>query len=310
MCRQFEQRSIIMAMFKMNDVCSMLDIMLGMSVLLHDIVPVPTIADRAAAALQLQQRQQRQQTLTDARRALVLDAARAVFAEHGVEGASIRVIAKRAGYTAGAIYSYFDSKEAIYAALLRESLERLQQAVDAARASRARPDRSLAARASAWFHFYARNPRDLDLGFYLVQGLAPRGLTSELDRELNQRLLAALQPCKDALLALGLDEAIAQVEHTALFAHGIGLLLLQHTGRIRSVRSGCRTPVPALSAASAAAAGSAGCGGPGRRAVRAGGARQPAGSVRPLTGDGSQRRAWAVLVPGPDCDNAAVAFTG
>jgi AcrR family transcriptional regulator len=60
-----------------------------------------------------------------------------------VEGASIRVIAKRAGYTAGAIYSYFDSKEAIYAALLRESLERLQQAVDAARASRARPDRSL-----------------------------------------------------------------------------------------------------------------------------------------------------------------------
>ena len=50
-----------MAMFKMNDVCSMLDIMLGMSVLLHDIVPVPTIADRAAAALQLQQRQQRQQ---------------------------------------------------------------------------------------------------------------------------------------------------------------------------------------------------------------------------------------------------------
>ena len=93
--------------------------------------------------------------------------------------------------------------------------------------------RTCSARASAWFHFYARNPRDLDLGFYLVQGLAPRGLSSELDRELNQRLLAALQPCKDALLSLGLDEAMAQVENTALFAHGIGLLLLQHTGRIR-----------------------------------------------------------------------------
>lgn len=220
-------------MFNLINASLVLDIMASMSVLLHDIVPLPSDSDRAEAALQLQQRQQRQQTLTDARRALVLDAARAVFAEHGLEGASIRVIAKRAGYTAGAIYSYFDSKEAIYAALLRESLERLQQAVDAARASRARPDRSLAARACAWFHFYARNPRDLDLGFYLVQGLAPRGLTSELDRELNQRLLAALQPCKDALLALGLDEAMAQVENTALFAHGIGLLLLQHTGRIR-----------------------------------------------------------------------------
>jgi AcrR family transcriptional regulator len=126
-------------MFNLIDASRVLDIMANMSVLLHDIVPLPSDADRAEAALQLQQRQQRQQTLTDARRALVLDAARAVFAEHGVEGASIRVIAKRAGYTAGAIYSYFDSKEAIYAALLRESLERLQQAVDAARASRASP---------------------------------------------------------------------------------------------------------------------------------------------------------------------------
>ncbi|POA15406.1 TetR/AcrR family transcriptional regulator, partial [Pseudomonas sp. FW300-N1A1] len=72
---------------------------------------------------------QRRQTLTDARRALVLDAARTVFAEAGIEGASIREIAKRAGYTPGAIYSYFESKEAIYAALLDESLLRLQAAV-------------------------------------------------------------------------------------------------------------------------------------------------------------------------------------
>ena len=63
---------------------------------------------------------QRQQTLSDARRTLVLDAARAVFAEVGVSGANIREIAKRAGYTPGAIYSYFDSKEAIYAALLAD----------------------------------------------------------------------------------------------------------------------------------------------------------------------------------------------
>ena len=50
----------------------------------------------------------------------MLDAARTVFAEAGIEGASIREIAKKAGYTPGAIYSYFESKEAIYAALLVE----------------------------------------------------------------------------------------------------------------------------------------------------------------------------------------------
>lgn len=67
--------------------------------------------------------------MTDVRRALVLDAARAVFEKLGIEGASIREIARAAGYTPGAIYFYYDSKEAIYGALLAESLERLNDKV-------------------------------------------------------------------------------------------------------------------------------------------------------------------------------------
>ena len=73
----------------------------------------------------MQAKTERQQAMTDVRRALVLDAARAVFEKLGIEGASIREIARAAGYTPGAIYFYYDSKEAIYGALLAESLERL-----------------------------------------------------------------------------------------------------------------------------------------------------------------------------------------
>ena len=204
-----------------------------MEVHLHDLTPVPTEAEALAAEQQQAQRQQRQMVMSDTRRALVLDAARSVFAEKGLEGASIREIARQAGYTAGAIYSYFDSKEAIYAALLAESLERLNAEVAAARAPRSQPRLTLAAKAQAWFGFYAHNPRDLDLGFYLVHGLAPRGLTSELNQQLNRRLHDALQPCEDALAAMGLSPEAALRENTALFAHGVGLLLLQHTGRIR-----------------------------------------------------------------------------
>jgi len=179
---------------------------------------------------------QRRRALTDARRALVLDAARAVFLEAGIEGASIREIARRAGYTPGAIYSYFDSKEAIYGALLDESIQRLQTAVADAPESEGRPDQTLAAKAQAWFDFYAANPRELDLGFYLVQGMRPRGLTSELDHELNDHLHQALRPCEDALQAMGLGADGALRENTSLFAHGVGLLLMQHTGRIRMFR--------------------------------------------------------------------------
>lgn len=204
-----------------------------MEVQLHELTPILSAADQEAAERQQQQRQQRQLAMSDTRRALVLDAARSVFAEKGVEGASIREIARRAGYTPGAIYSYFESKEAIYAALLAESLERLNAEVAAARSFKLQPALTLVAKAQAWFGFYARNPRDLDLGFYLVQGLAPRGLTGELNQQLNGRLQDALRPCEVALQAMGLSPEAALRENTALFAQGVGLLLLQHTGRIR-----------------------------------------------------------------------------
>ena len=184
----------------------------------------------------MEARQIRQQALSDVRKALVLDAARTVFIEAGIEGASIREIAKRAGYTPGAIYSYFDSKEAIYGELLAESLERLNSVTAAALGalpSDAGPTGQLRAAASAWFGFYADNPRDLDLGFYLAQGMQPRGLSTDLNQQLNSRLYDALKPCEEAMTRLGLNAADARQENTALFAHGVGLLLLQHTGRIR-----------------------------------------------------------------------------
>src|SRR5690625_2226711 len=74
-------------------------------------------------------RQIRHQALVDKRRALILDAAKSAFIELGMDKASIREIARRAGYTAGAIYSYFDGKQALYGALLEESLQRLNAEV-------------------------------------------------------------------------------------------------------------------------------------------------------------------------------------
>jgi len=190
----------------------------------------------------LVRRDARQRALSDARRALILDAARAAFMELGLEGASMREIAKRAGYTPGAIYSYFASKEEIYGALLGASLERLVAQVESAGAGAGAaaagdgPAAVLRATAVAFFDFYRDNPRDLDLGFYLFPGMQPRGLTPALNRTLNARLRDALRPAEDALRALGVPAARALSEITALFAHMVGLLMLGHTGRIRMFR--------------------------------------------------------------------------
>ncbi|WP_211099534.1 TetR/AcrR family transcriptional regulator [Azospirillum agricola] len=172
--------------------------------------------------------------MSEHKRGLILQAARDVFEAEGLEGASLRAVATRAGYTPGALYSYFDSKEAIYAEVLRTSLAALGQAVDEAVARVEAPADRLAAAAMGFFGFYAANPRDLDLGFYLFRGgMKPLGLGRERDEELNRALNAALRPVADAAEALGASKAAADLLLVDVFAHATGLLLLLHTGRIR-----------------------------------------------------------------------------
>ncbi|WP_159501706.1 TetR/AcrR family transcriptional regulator [Microbacterium sp. 18062] len=56
-------------------------------------------------------------------RARLVDAASEVFAESGLEGASVEAICERAGFTRGAFYSNFGSKEELLLALMRRIAE-------------------------------------------------------------------------------------------------------------------------------------------------------------------------------------------
>jgi AcrR family transcriptional regulator len=181
-----------------------------------------------------QRKQGRSQAVRDLKRSLILEAARKVFEKEGLDGASLRAIAAEAGYTPAALYFHFDSKEAIYAEVLQASLVNLSAAVDRAVSGAGNPVERLRAAAMAFFGFYAENPRDLDLGFYLFRGgMRPRGLGRERDEELNAGLAAALQPISEAAQALGATPQEADLLTVDAFAHAAGLLLLAHTGRIR-----------------------------------------------------------------------------
>ncbi len=176
----------------------------------------------------------RRQAVTQLKRALILDAARAVFEAEGLEGASLRSIAKAAGYTPAALYFHFPSKEAVYAALLTESLERLKAATAAAAAASPDPAGALRAAAFAFFTFYAENPGDLDLGFYLFRGgMKPHGLGRDFDVGLNEALAATLAPIGREAGKLGADDVAAGRLVAEFFAYAVGVLLLVHTRRIR-----------------------------------------------------------------------------
>ena len=184
--------------------------------------------------MEQEQRIGRQKAVSELKRSLIMDAARKVFEAEGLEGASLRAIATAAGYTPAALYFHFESKEAIYAEVLRESLADLAKAVARAITRAKTPADQLRAAAMAFFRYYADNPKDLDLGFYLFRGgMKPHGLGKERDDMLNAALESAMQPIADAAQALDARREEARSLMADIFAHAAGLLLLAHTGRIR-----------------------------------------------------------------------------
>src|ERR1700756_3982798 len=97
----------------------------------------------------------RQKAVSDLKRELILNAARTVFEAEGLEGASLRAIAARAGYTPAALYFHFESKEAIYAEVLRCSLENLGQATNRAISRAKTPADRLRGAALGFFRHYS-----------------------------------------------------------------------------------------------------------------------------------------------------------
>ena len=85
------------------------------------------------------QRRTRAEQQAETRRALV-DAAATVFAERGFLGASVDAITAEAGYTRGAFYSNFESKEQLLAELLQDRVYGRYRAM-AQRASAAAAER-------------------------------------------------------------------------------------------------------------------------------------------------------------------------
>jgi AcrR family transcriptional regulator len=173
----------------------------------------------------------RRQAVHDFKRGAILEAASRVFAERGLEGATIRAIAAEAGYTPGAIYAYYGAKEEIFGDMLADSLGALGQAVKRAGGedARARLDAGL----RAIHRYYVEHPEEFDLGLYLYQGRRGDGLPRELERHITGRLIAALQAIAEPLRELGgLTPEAANLETVAALAQLNGILQLEASGRL------------------------------------------------------------------------------
>jgi AcrR family transcriptional regulator len=179
----------------------------------------------------------RNDALREARRQVIIDAARRVFERVGLDGASIRLIAAEAGCTTGAIYPWFAGKEEVYAAILAESLDHLTTYIEAQIARTSDPTTRARAGIDAFYRYYQKNPAEVSLGLYLFrgQGIQPAGLKPELNRDLNAQLGTAFDLIATAISEAGFDDPTGRAADGV--CHATGLLIMTNAGRMKVFRS-------------------------------------------------------------------------
>ena len=137
----------------------------------------------------------------------------------------MREIAKEAGYTPGAIYGYFASKQLILSDLLDSVLESLTAAVAQRVTPKVAPEQALCARGQAWISYLMEHPFDkqLLLHLYRADRSDKQGQGSSL--RIHERVLGTLEPLSQSVPLDSLDPEMAASELEAIWAHALGLLL-------------------------------------------------------------------------------------
>ncbi|MEV0578112.1 TetR family transcriptional regulator [Streptomyces sp. NPDC050392] len=108
---------------------------------------------------------------------LLLDAAVAEFAEHGLEGARVARVATRAGVNKERIYQYFGNKEKLFGAVLESELRKIAAAVPLT----ADQGADLGDYAGRLFDYHRRHPHFVRLLAW--EGLQSRGpVVAEAER--------------------------------------------------------------------------------------------------------------------------------
>src|SRR4030088_3479843 len=86
-------------------------------------------------------------------RASLLKAAAALFCRHGLEGTSVDQIAQAAGFTKGAFYANFKSKEELFLVMLDERFANELARIDQALSGAQEPHAEARAAAADFIHF-------------------------------------------------------------------------------------------------------------------------------------------------------------
>jgi AcrR family transcriptional regulator len=174
----------------------------------------------------------------------ILEAASAVFAEKGIDGVSLRQIARDIGVSATALYRHFDSKGALLAAACEAGFAEFGAQIEATARAAATPLDALRELSGVYVDFALNHPMHYDVMMIRPHQWA-LGPDPEQDPESFAGLISLIEACQAAgQLRPGDAREAAHLLWAAL--HGTVSLAIAMPGEIRGLEP---EPVRARAAA-------------------------------------------------------------
>ena len=145
---------------------------------------------------------ERREREREQRKRQILDTARALLLEKGMNATSINQIAKRSELSVGAIYFYFKDKEELFAALQVEGLELLHQAIIQAVNKKSTPEKKISAIAQAYLRFSEDHKNYFDIINYFLtspETIFPPQLKNEIDGHGNASIAKLTEAIREGM---------------------------------------------------------------------------------------------------------------
>ena len=145
---------------------------------------------------------ERREREREQRKSHILDTARALLLEKGMNATSINQIAKRSELSIGAIYFYFKDKEELFAALQVEGLELLHQAISQAVNKKSMPEKKIHSIALAYLRFSEEHKNYFDIINYFLtspETIFPPKLKNEIDERGNASIATLTEAIREGI---------------------------------------------------------------------------------------------------------------
>ena len=179
--------------------------------------------------------QERKEREREQRRRDILDAARAVFVEHGLAHASMDRIADHAELAKGTLYLYFRNRDELLMALIADDMEVLISTLESVAGSRLRSDRKLLKAVETFHEFAVQNKLFYQVMTQVnVQQLVACSQESStaMDHfeEHNTRMMSAMT----SILREGVSAGIFTLEHSEEYTVLLMVMAIKGTVVIKS----------------------------------------------------------------------------